>query len=72
MISEIFLTSISTLGIGFLTAALGVCYKSKCSEMDCFCFHIKRDTKTELREDLAVLKIGETAPNVQEMKRRSF
>ena len=71
MISEVFLTSALTLGFGFCTGLLGVCYKSKCSEMDCCCFHIKRDTKTELKEDMAQMKTNESAPKVQQVIRRN-
>ena len=71
MISEVFLTSALTLGIGVFTAALGVCYKSKCTSCDMFCIHIKRDIKSEVKEDMATLKRGETVPNVQQMRRNS-
>jgi hypothetical protein len=56
-LTETGLISIITLGMAFLTAALGVAYKAKCSHIKC-CFgfmDIDRDIKSELKEDLAQL-----------------
>jgi hypothetical protein len=52
-LSETFWVSFVTIGAGLITAALGVCYKSKCSEMDFFCIKIRRDVASEVKEDLA-------------------
>ena len=35
-----------------VTLLIRYCYKSKCSEFECFCFKSKRDTLTEKEEDI--------------------
>ena len=55
-LSETFWVSFITIGAGLITACLGLCYKSKCSECDCFGVHLKRDIKSEVKEDLAQIK----------------
>lgn len=71
MPTEMFMTSVITLGIGFLTAALGVMYKSKCSSCDVCGIHIKRSIDAEVKEDLAMLKRSETVSPVAPTMRRN-
>ena len=52
-ITETGLISIITIGTAFLSACLGFCYKSKCSRIKLGCLEIDRDTKGEVKEDLA-------------------
>ena len=40
-------------GIGLITR---YAYKSKCSEVECFCFKIKRNIEVEEREDIEEMK----------------
>jgi hypothetical protein len=56
-LTETGLISIITIGMAFLSAVVGVCYKSKCSHIKCCygCMDIDRDIKSELKEDLAQL-----------------
>lgn len=51
LLTETGLISIITIGTAFLSAALGFCYKSKCSRIKLACIEIERDTNTELEED---------------------
>ena len=53
ILTETGLISIITIGTAFLSACLGFCYKSKCSRIKMGCLEIDRDTKGELKEDLA-------------------
>lgn len=55
LISETGIISLSTMFLAFLSAALGVAYKSKCSHMKCCCIEVDRDIKSELKEDMAQL-----------------
>ena len=55
MITETGIITLATMGFAFLTAFLGICYKSKCTSFKCCCFDIKRDIKTELKEDMPMM-----------------
>lgn len=50
-VSEVFLSLIVTSVIGLVGVSLRICYKSKCSEVNCCCFKIKRDTQAETQEE---------------------
>lgn len=63
MITETGLISIITIGTAFLSAALGFCYKSKCSHIKMGCIEINRDTTVELKEDLAEVARRRSIPN---------
>lgn len=56
MVSEVFLTLLVTSGVALLGVALRICYKSKCSSIECGCLKIKRDTGVEEREDALQLQ----------------
>jgi hypothetical protein len=58
-LSETFWISTTTLAAGLFTAVLGACYKSKCSDVQCFCIRFKRDVEAEVREDLVNIERGE-------------
>lgn len=49
------LISLTTIIIGFVSAFTMLClklvFKSKCSEVDCFCIKIKRDVRAEIRAE---------------------
>ena len=49
------LISLTTIIIGFISAFTMLClklvFKSKCSEVQCFCFKIKRDVRAEIRAE---------------------
>jgi hypothetical protein len=51
-VNAMFYLSMSTLLITAITLCIRFCYKSKCSEVECCCFKIKRDVQVELEEDL--------------------
>ena len=51
-VNAMFYLSMSTLLCTALTLAIRFCYKSKCSEVVCLCFKIKRDVQVEKEEDL--------------------
>lgn len=55
LLTETGLISIITLGTAFLSAALGMCYKSKCSSIKFCGVEINRDTQAELKEDMVML-----------------
>ena len=57
MVSEVFLTTLSVSGFGFLLAVLGVCYKSKCKTIDCGCIKIVRDVEGEEKIDIDELTL---------------
>lgn len=48
--SEIFWTFLVTTCLTALLATIRMCYKSKCSNVKCFCFELSRDTETEEKE----------------------
>lgn len=48
--SEIFWSSFVTIVSGLLLALIAICYKSKCTEIQCCCIKIKRDVETEQEE----------------------
>ena len=55
MVTETFLLSVITIVAGLVSGAFALCYKSKCSDVSCCCFSIKRDTRAEEEEDMAVI-----------------
>jgi hypothetical protein len=48
--SEIFWSSFITIVSGLILAILAMCYKSKCTEIECGCIKIKRDVTIEEKE----------------------
>lgn len=59
--SEIFWSSFVTIVSGLILALIAICYKSKCTEIQCACIKIKRDVETEEREH--EFEITHTPPN---------
>lgn len=55
MLSEGFLSGLYIAFFGFLAGIIAVCYKSKCSHVECCCFKIDRDVATEATEDILEL-----------------
>ena len=51
-IDAVFFLSLAGLLCTSVTLLIRYCYKSKCSEFECFCFKLKRDTQTEKEEDI--------------------
>jgi len=51
-IDAVFFLSLAGLLCTSVTLLIRYCYKSKCSEFECFCFKLKRDTITEKEEDI--------------------
>ena len=51
-IDAVFFWSLAGLICTSTTLLIRYCYKSKCSEFECFCFKLKRDTLTEKEEDM--------------------
>ena len=49
-VSEVFLSSVLTLGSGMVLALFALCYKSKCVEIELGCIKIKRDVQLEEKE----------------------
>jgi len=47
MVSEIYLTFLTTTAFGLLALLVRVCYKSKCSDIECLCFKVHRNTNEE-------------------------
>ena len=52
MLSETFYVFVVASASALLGIILKVCYDSKCTEIDCLCLKIKRDTAGEISEDL--------------------
>jgi len=51
-IDAVFFLSLAGLLCTSVTLLIRYCYKSKCTEFECFCFKLKRDTLTEKEEDI--------------------
>ena len=51
MLSETFYVFVVASVSALLGIILKVCYDSKCTEIDCLCLKIKRDTAGEIDED---------------------
>lgn len=52
MLSEVFWISLTTGVLAFAGVVCRMCYKSKCSHIECFgCLKIDRNTEGELKED---------------------
>jgi hypothetical protein len=67
-LTEVGLISLATMGFAFLTAALGVAYKSKCSHVRCCgCMEIERNIEIELKEDLAEVARRRSIENPRNM-----
>lgn len=49
---QVFYITICTLACGLIITLTKLCYKSKCSEIDIGCIHIKRDTENETEFDI--------------------
>ena len=49
-VSEVFLSSVLTIGSGMVLALFALCYKSKCVDIQIGCIKIKRDVQLEERE----------------------
>jgi hypothetical protein len=49
-VSEVFLSSVLTIGSGMVLALFALCYKSKCVEIELGCIKIKRDVQLEEKE----------------------
>ena len=49
-VSEVFLSSVLTIGSGMVLALFALCYKSKCVEIEVGCIKIKRDVQLEEKE----------------------
>jgi hypothetical protein len=54
----IFFLSLATLICGSFGLLIKTCYKIKCTDVDCLCFHFKRDVEEELQIDLEEGKNG--------------
>ena len=50
MLSEVFYSLVITTGVGFLMALAKLCFKSRCKEVNLFCFKCIRDPESEQRE----------------------
>ena len=57
-VNAIFYMGLATLAFGSIAMCFRMCYKSKCSEINCGCLKIKRDVNVEKEEDL----INPTSP----------
>jgi hypothetical protein len=53
-IDAVFLLSLAGLICTAITLSIRFCYKSKCSEVECCCFKIKRNIEIEKEEDLTL------------------
>ena len=51
-VNAIFYISFATLICGSIALCYKMCYKSKCTEIKCFCLKIKRDCEIEKEEDM--------------------
>ena len=51
-VNGMFYLSPATLLCSSFTLLLRFCYKSKCSEFQCFCIKVKRDIEIKLKKDL--------------------
>ena len=49
-VSEVFLSSVLTIGSGMVLALFALCYKSKCVEIELGCIKIKLDVQLEEKE----------------------
>ena len=49
-VSEVFLSSVLTIGSGMVLALFALCYRSKCVEIQIGCIKIKRDVQLEEKE----------------------
>ena len=49
-VSEVFLSSVLTIGSGMVLALFALCYKSKCVEIELGCIKIKRNVQLEEKE----------------------
>ena len=49
-VSEVFLSSVLTIGSGMVLALFALCYRSKCVEIEIGCIKIKRDVQLEEKE----------------------
>lgn len=58
MLSETFYVFVVASVSALLGIILKVCYDSKCTEIDCLCIKIKRDTAGEISEDLYKIEHG--------------
>ena len=54
-VNAIFYMSLATLAFGSIAMCFRMCYKSKCSEVECCGCIIKRDVNVEKEEDILQL-----------------
>ena len=59
-VNGVFYLSLATLLCSSLTLLIRLCYKSKCSELYCFCIKVKRNIEIRLKEYLQL----ETEKNI--------
>ena len=52
--NAVFFSFLITSVIGCILKIIGMCYKSKCSEVKICCIKITRDTAVEEREDIRI------------------
>ena len=51
MLSETFYVFVVATGSALIGLVLKLCYDSKCTDIDCLCLKIKRNTVGEIEED---------------------
>ena len=50
--AQVFYISLASIGVGLIIACMRYGYKSKCSEVDICCIHIKRNVVEEIKYDI--------------------
>ena len=63
-IDAVFFLSLAGLMCTSITLLIRYCYKSKCNEVECLCFKIKRDTQTEKEEDFMFSRENNNSPKI--------
>ncbi len=65
MLSETFYVFVVATASALIGLVLKLCYDSKCTNIDCLCLKIKRDTAGEIDEDKYKLDRGIRPPEIQ-------
>ena len=65
MLSETFYVFVVATASALIGLVLKLCYDSKCTNIDCLCLKIKRDTAGEIDEDKYKLSHGIRSPEIQ-------
>ena len=65
MLSETFYVFVVATASALIGLVLKLCYDSKCTNIDCLCLKIKRDTAGEIEEDKYKLDRGIRPQEIQ-------